>query len=277
MKKLCVIGDPVAHSKSPLINGAMLEALGLPYEYGSQFVPRGEVATWLTRAVAEGYGGFNATMPHKEALFPLMDVLDEDARLYGSVNTVCIRNGKVYGYNTDGRGFAAALGQIGVGIRGGRFTLLGAGGAARAVAFKLAQQGAARVNLCNRTPRRAEELCRHAPAILRPAGFDRETLRTLAGESDVLINCTSLGMEGVAEDFEEFSFLESLPCGAAVCDLIYAPPETRLLAHARSLGYTTMNGLGMLIWQAIFALEQFTDTSIDGHAMTALLRKRLGE
>lgn len=277
MKKLCVIGDPVEHSKSPLIHSAMLEALGLSYVYHHQLVPRGETAAWLERAAAEGYAGFNATMPHKEALAALIRNLDEDARLYGSVNTVCIRSGEIYGYNTDGRGFVAALAQGGICVPGGRITLLGGGGAARAVALKLVQQGAVRVNICNRTTDRAERLCQHDPRVLVPADFASDTLKRLAGESDLLVNCTSLGMEGTAGDFEDLSFLEALPEEAAVCDLIYAPAETRLLAQARRRGHKTLNGLGMLIWQAIFALEHFTQTAIDGPAMARLLAKVLDQ
>ncbi len=275
MKKLCVIGDPLAHSKSPLIHNTMLEALGMDYVYHLQQVPRGETAAWLAKAKAEGYAGFNATMPHKQALVSLVDVLDEDAALYGSTNTVCIKGGKVYGYNTDGRGFMAALAGAGIFTRGGRITLLGAGGAAKAVALKLAQQGAERVYVCNRTLDKADELCQHSPGVLIPAGFTPDTLKALAGESDLLVNCTSLGMEGTAGQFDDFSFLEALPAGAAVCDLIYAPEETALLAHARRLGCPTLNGLDMLIWQAIFALEHFTGTKIDGPAMAALLKETL--
>lgn len=275
MKKLCVIGDPVVHSKSPLIHNTMLAELGADYVYHIQRVPRGETAAWLAKAKAEGYTGFNATMPHKQALISLVDVLDEDAALYGAVNTVCIKEDKVYGYNTDGRGFVAALADAGIVTRGRRVTLLGAGGAAKAVALKLAQQGAERVYVCNRGAGKAEELCQHYPGLLVPAPFTPGTLKACARESNLLVNCTSLGMEGTDSQFDDFSFLEALPAGAAVCDLIYAPGETELLAHARRLGFQTLNGLGMLIWQAIFALEHFTGTSIDGPAMAALLKKTL--
>ena len=102
-KKLCVIGDPVLHSKSPLIQNTMIRALGLDYIYLCQPVKAGRAAAWLDAAREAGYAGFNATMPHKLDLAPRMDELDEDAALYQSVNTVCIRDGKLYGYNTDGR------------------------------------------------------------------------------------------------------------------------------------------------------------------------------
>lgn len=275
-KKLCVIGDPVLHSKSPLIQNTMIQALGLDYVYLCQPVRAGEAARWLEAAKTAGYAGFNATMPHKEDLLPLMDELDEDAKLYRSVNTVCIKEGKVYGYNTDGRGFFQALLDAGFDPRGRRVVLLGAGGAAKAVALKLAQQGAASVTICNRTLEKARALCDRAPGVLSPADFDLETLRTLAANADLMVNCTSLGMAGAKGQFDDLSFLEALPAGVPVCDLIYAPLETALLVKARELGHPTLNGLGMLLYQAIFALEYFTGTAIDAHAMAQRLTPLLG-
>ncbi len=270
-KKLCVIGDPVLHSKSPLLQNAMLQALGLDYIYLCQPVKAGEAARWLEAAKTAGYAGFNATMPHKEDLLPLMDVLDEDARLYRSVNTVCIKDDKVYGYNTDGQGFLQALLDAGFDPRGRRVVLLGAGGAAKAVALKLAQQRVASVTICNRTLEKAQALCDRAPEVLSPAGFDIDTLWAQAAGADLLVNCTSLGMAGAKGGFEDLSFLEALPAGAPVYDLIYAPAETALLARARALGHPAFNGLSMLLYQAVFALEHFTGVSIDAPAMVRRL------
>lgn len=275
-KKLCVIGDPVLHSKSPLIHNTMLAALGLDYVYLCQPLPRGSAADWLQCAKLAGYAGFNATMPHKEVLFPLMDETDEDARLYRAVNTVCIKNGRVYGYNTDGRGFLRALEDLDTTPQGKTVLLLGAGGAARAVALKLVQQGAKAVFVCNRTVEKAAALCAHAPlGRLAPAGFDSATLRRLAARADLVVNCTSLGMEGTQGQFEDLAFLEALPDGVPVFDLIYAPAETELLRRARELGHPTANGLGMLVYQAVFALEHFTDTTIDAATMAEVLRRVL--
>lgn len=272
-KKLCVIGDPVLHSKSPLIHNTMLAALGLNYVYLCQPVPRGSAEEWLRCARFAGYAGFNATMPHKEVLFPLMDETDEDARLYRAVNTVCIKGGRVYGYNTDGRGFLRALEDLDTTPQRKTVLLLGAGGAARAVALKLVQQGAKAIFVCNRTVEKAAALCAHDPqGRLAPAGFDSATLRHLAARADLVVNCTSLGMEGTQGQFEDLSFLEALPTGTPVFDLIYAPAETELLRRARELGHPTANGLGMLVYQAVFALEHFTDTVIDAAAMADLLK-----
>ncbi len=261
-KKLCIIGDPVEHSKSPILQNAMCAALGLDCVYLCQHVARGQTAEWLRCAKFCGYAGFNATMPHKEALVPLMDELDPLTARCGAVNTVCIRDGKAFGFNTDGGGFLRALADLGVDPAGKRVLLLGSGGAAKAVAAALVQAGAA-VTVCNRTVSKAESLCRMDPAHMSPAGFDRETLHREAEKADVLVNCTSLGMAGTAGQFEDFSFLEALPQGAAVCDAIYAPPETELLRRAKELGHPTMNGMGMLLYQAILALKHFTGVDFD--------------
>ena len=261
-KKLCVIGDPVEHSKSPLIQNAMIQVLGLDYHYLCQPVKKGQGKVWLETAAREGFAGFNATMPFKEELFPLMDEVDPFAKACGAVNTICIKSGKYYGYNTDGPGFLEALSDLGVDPAGKKVVLLGAGGAAKSVALALAGAGA-QVTVCNRTVERAAELCRTDPAHLTPAGFGIEELCKLCGEADLLVNCTSLGMEGTGGDFDDLSFVNALPTEAAVCDAIYFPQETSLLKRARETGHPSMNGLGMLVGQAVLALEKFVGEPID--------------
>jgi len=274
MKKLCVIGDPVLHSKSPLLHNAMLRELALDgdYTYDCQLVPAQELRGWLAQASQLGYVGFNATMPHKEALAPLMDGLDEDASLYGAVNTICMKDGKLYGYNTDGRGFLASLEESGFRVSGKRAVLLGAGGAAKAIALKLVQAGVSALTVCNRTAAKAAALCAHAPAVMTPAGFDLDALTRAAAEADLLINATNLGMADTGARFESLAFLEALPAGAVVYDVIYHPAETALLQRARALGHPAMNGLGMLLYQAVFALEHFTGRSIPAAPMVEKLK-----
>lgn len=274
MNKLCVIGDPVLHSKSPLIQNTMIQALGLDYEYGCQPVKRDELSSWLDRVRTEDWAGFNATMPHKETLVPFMDELDEDAKLYGAVNTVCYKNGKFYGFNTDGGGFARALTMANIPIKGTRFVLLGAGGAAKAVALKLAQQGAGKIVICNRTVEKAAALTAHAPEIMTVSGFSPSELAAACADCDVLINCTNLGMAG-SPAFECLDFLDALPSGVPVCDLIYHPLETALLARAKVQGHLIMNGLPLLVHQAILALEHFTQTKINAAAMLPLVEQAL--
>ena len=276
MKQLCVIGDPVLHSKSPLIQNTMIQALGLDYTYLCQPVRREELSSWLGRVRTEGWAGFNATMPHKEALVPYMDELDEDAKLYGAVNTVCNRNGKLYGFNTDGGGFARALASANIPIKGTRFVLLGAGGAAKAVTLKLVQQGAGKVTICNRTIDKAAALTTHAPKTMSACGFSSAELAAACADCDVLINCTNLGMAG-SPAFETLDFLDALPADVPVCDLIYHPLKTDLLTRAEAQGHPIMNGLPLLIHQAILALEHFTQTKIDAAAMLPLVEQALAK
>lgn len=276
MRKLCVIGDPIGHSLSPVIQNAMIQAAGLDYVYDARRVAGDDTAAWLKQAVAEGYVGFNATMPHKENLVELADELSADAARFGSVNTVCLKNGRVYGHNTDGAGFLQALRQADMDPAGKNVLVLGAGGAAKAVVYKLVEAGAAHVTVANRTVKRAGGLCSQIGAKgLTACGFSRETLCRHASKSQLVVNCTSLGMAGTMGQFEDLSFLEELKPEAGVFDLIYSPVQTWLLATAQGLGHKTANGLGMLIWQAVFALEYFAETKLDGPAMAAAAQRAL--
>ena len=276
MRKLCVIGDPIAHSLSPPIQTAMIRAAGLDCVYGANRVPGADTAQWLVQAQAEGYAGFNATMPHKEHLVPLMDELSADARLFQSVNTVYIRNGRIYGHSTDGDGFLRALREADMDPTDKSVLVLGAGGAAKPVVYKLLQGGATKVVVANRTRQRACDLCDQVgDSRVQPCDFSRETLRRYASQSRLVVNCTSLGMTGTQGQFEDVSFLEELQPGSGVYDLIYSPAQTRLLAQAQRLGHKVSNGLGMLIWQGFFSLEYFVDRSLDGSALTAAARQAL--
>ena len=276
---LQVIGDPVLHSKSPAIHGAMLAALGLDIPYTAHVVRRGELSEYLFWARENGVAGFNATMPHKEDLLPLLDEIDPAAKTVGAVNTVCLREGRWLGFNTDGGGAVAALeDSLDIHPAGLTVTLLGAGGAAKAVALALSQEGAKQVFVCNRTLSRAEALCAHDPlGRLTPAAFDVDTLSSLAEKSQLLVNCTNLGMEGCPGQFEDFSFLDALPSDAGVFDLIYHPSRTELLAQASRRGLGTLNGLPMLVNQAVLALEHFLDRPLDRPAMAAVAAAALNQ
>lgn len=267
---LQVIGDPVLHSKSPVIHGAMLATLGLDIPYTAQVVRRGELPQYLTWAKENGVTGFNATMPHKEELIPLLDEIDPAAQAVGAVNTVCLRDGKWIGFNTDGGGAVAALEGAGL-WPAQSVVLLGAGGAAKAVALALSANRAAQVWVCNRTLSRAEELCGHDPlGRLSPAAFDQPTLARLCGEADLLVNCTNLGMAGCPHQFEDFGFLDALPPSAGVFDIIYHPAETELLSQARRRGLNTLNGLPMLVNQAVLALERFLNRPLERADMASV-------
>lgn len=277
MRKLCVIGDPIEHSKSPVIQNAMIKAAGLDYVYDARRVAGQDTGRWLEQAGQEGYVGFNATMPHKEHLVTLVDELSADAALFRSVNTVCLKNGRMYGYNTDGDGFLRALREADMDPGGRTVLVLGAGGAANAVVSKLVEAGADKVAVANRTVERAQALCARIGGPLSPCDFSRETLHRSASQSTLVVNCTSLGMTGTAGQFEDLSFLEELKADAGVFDLIYSPARTELLNAADTLGHRVSNGLGMLVWQGVFALEHFAHTKLDGPAMAAAARQALEE
>lgn len=273
-KKLCVIGWPVEHSKSPLLHNTMLGVLGLDYEYLCQPVPPDGLEDFLAAALAGGYVGFNATMPFKTQLAHRVDVLDPLARKLEAVNTVCIQNGKLYGYNTDCPGFIAALRGAGFDPSGKKAVLLGAGGAARAVAVGLCEAGVKSLTVCNRTPEKGAALAALYPDIMSTSPLMGPQLLDTLSEADLLVNGTSVGMAGQGE-WPDLDFLAALPRDALAVDLIYHPDRTQLLARAQALGHPTMNGLPLLLHQAILALEHFTGAAIPPEAVLPALERAL--
>ena len=277
MTMLQVIGDPVLHSKSPLIHTTMLDYLGLDISYTPHVVKKGELSQYLAFAKVHGVTGFNATTPHKEDLIPLVDELGQDAQRCGAVNTVCFRNGKWIGHNTDGEGCLAALQAQGLWPARG-VVILGAGGAAKAVALRLAREQAGPIWVCNRTLSKAQQLCQLDPAgVLIPAGFDPDTLTQLCAQAQLVMNCTNLGMAGCAGQFPDFSFLDAVPQGAGVMDLIYHPAQTQLLQQAQAKGLKTCNGLPMLVYQAIFALEYFLNRTLHKEELAQAVFSKLAQ
>lgn len=259
-RTLCVIGDPVSHSKSPLLHNTMCRVLGLDFAYHCQTVKANALADFLTEAKAQGYAGFNATMPFKELLLPYLDSLDPLAEKLGAVNTVCIKDGRLYGYNTDCPGYIAALRERGFDPKGKSVVLLGAGGAAKAVALGLCEAGAA-VTVLNRTLEKAQGVANLCPDRAVALPWSGQTLAQILPHADLLVNATSLGMAGQGQ-FSSFDFLGFLPKTCLVSDLIYHPSPTALLEKAGSRGLATMDGLPLLIHQAILALEKFAEVDI---------------
>ncbi len=275
MGALQVIGDPVRHSKSPRIQGAMLAHLGVDLPYTAHTVPKGGLPQYLEWAKAHHIVGFNATMPHKEDLLPLLDQISPEALACQAVNTVCRRAGQWVGFNTDGAGCVCALEHHGL-WQGGTVVVLGAGGAAKAVALQLSQAGAQRVWVCNRTLEKAQALAQaDCRGVLAPAPFTPEGVAQRCAGASLLVNCTNLGMEGCPGEFSDFSFLDALPPQAGVMDLIYHPSRTQLLTQARRRGLATLNGLPMLIYQAVLALEHFLGRPLDRPALAAAAQQAL--
>ena len=259
-KRLFVIGDPIAHSLSPLLHNTMARLLGLPYAYAARRVTVEALPAWIREVRREGYAGFNATMPHKLHLMPLVDDLTEQARYFGAVNTVRRDGARLIGHNTDGDGFARMLAEHGWAFAGARVTVLGAGGAAGAIVRKAVQDGAASVTVLNRTVGKAAQLCPGEPTV-HAAGLDAP----VPPDTDLLINTIPI------QAAPDGSILEGLRRDCAVVDILYAPPKTPLLLAAEARGMPAVNGLGMLIHQAILAFRFFTGAEADDAALARAL------
>jgi shikimate dehydrogenase len=252
MIKAFVVGHPIAHSRSPLIHGHWLAQHGIAGSYERLDVAPEAFPDFLRRLPDSGFAGGNVTIPHKEAAFALCDTLTPRAERIGAVNTLVVENGRVRGDNTDAPGFCAHL-DHGLGPdwpARGEAVILGAGGAARAIVVGLAERGVARIRIANRTRGRAETLAALAPGVAEPLDWDG--LPAAMEEAGLLVNTTSLGMKGQPPlDLD----LTPLPATAAVADIVYAPLETDLLAAARRRGLAAVDGLGMLLHQAVPGFE----------------------
>jgi len=238
-----VLGWPVSHSRSPRLHGHWLEALGLDGAYLPLPVHPDRFAG-AVRALADlGFRGANVTIPHKQAAFAVCDSVDASARRAGAVNTLVFRDGRIEGSNTDGFGFLESVREQAPGWQpqAGPAVLLGAGGAARAIAAALLDAGCPGVTLVNRSRVRAEALARAIGGAIAVADVPP------ISEAALLVNTTSLGMEGQPPLVLD---LASLPASAVVADIVYVPLETPLLAAARARGLAAVDGLGMLLHQA---------------------------
>ena len=275
MKQLFVIGDPVAHSLSPLLHQAMLDQTGAAYRYDVRTVRPEELPAFVRWAKDGGCAGFNVTMPHKEAILPLLDEVDATAASCGAVNTVCIREGRAIGHNTDGTGFLDSLAGQGFYPQGRTVLLLGAGGAAKAVGHALAAAGAGRIIVCARRSERAAALAAQLPGCGEGIVLAQDAIQQAAAACDLLVNATPLGMAG-SPAFARLDFLQAMPPHAVVYDLVYHPRRTALLEAAARQGLRTVGGIDLLIRQAVRAFTFFTGETPDTAALYATLRAPLG-
>jgi shikimate dehydrogenase len=272
-KILGIIGHPVGHSLSPLMQNAALQSSGLNYIY----VPFDVATEGLEAAVkglhALGVSGFNVTIPHKTGIMRYLDELDESAVAAGAVNTVKIDGGRLIGFNTDGDGLIRSFANdFGFNVRGAAIAIAGAGGAARGAIAALCRAGAGSIVIANRTPERAFELV----SLMRTRFPDTE-LSVVAGlrdleerlpHIDVLVNTTSLGMN---HDAAPFLRIANLHPASMVYDMVYAPPVTPLLQDAAGLGLKAANGLGMLAAQGELAFTIWTGKTPPSGLMKSVL------
>lgn len=281
-----LLGRPVSHSLSPAMHEAAFLAQGMNYRYQAFHVEPDALPFAVAGLKALGIAGVNVTIPHKESILPLLDEVTENARLVGAVNTIVHRNGRLIGYNTDGWGFLCALEEAGVRPKGARAVVLGAGGAARAIASHLILAGAAHVAVLNRTVDKAERLVEELTASLREAKGAPDALppfvagsleaEALIRSADLVVNCTSLGM---GEQAGESPLADSawLRPGAIVYDTVYTPAETRLLQEAKAAGCQAIGGLGMLVHQGACAWEYWFGRRGPTSIMWAAARAALSE
>src|SRR5215213_7535864 len=251
MKKACVMGHPVAHSRSPMIHGYWLKTLGIPGAYELKDLSPEQFVPFVTNLSANGYVGGNVTVPHKEAAYKTVAARDAASEAVGAVNVLWVENGRLMGGNSDVHGFILNLDDRAPGwnVPGCKVLVLGAGGASRSAVYAFKQRGV-EVHIVNRTLARAQELAQRFGASAH--GWD--DVPKLLGESDVVVNCTSLGMTG--KDPLQID-LAPLKKGAVVYDIVYVPLETALLAQARKRGHRTVDGLGMLLQQAGFGFRKW--------------------
>lgn len=271
---LGIIGWPVAHSLSPLMQNAALEAMGLDWIYVPFPVREEDLPRAVMGLKTLGVIGFNVTIPHKTAIIPLLDRITPEAALMGAVNTVKREGDEFVGYNTDGAGFIKSLREdLGCDPVGRRILVLGAGGAARAAVASLSQAGAAVVAIANRSHGRGEKLAGEFSAVFSGTQFAAKSLDISLFNSevqnfDLLVNTTSVGMGESAFDGLDISRMKQT---ASVYDMVYAPWETPLLAQARKAGLICANGIGMLVAQGECALSIWSGME----PPTGVMRRRI--
>jgi shikimate dehydrogenase len=250
-----IVGWPVAHSLSPRLHGHWLSEHGIDGAYIPMPVAREDLSRVLTALQRIGFAGVNVTVPHKEAAFALCHETDDAARSAGAANLLLFQQGRILGRNTDAPGLTASLTQaLGSGFLDGKVAVvLGAGGAARAAALALSELGASEVRVVNRTQGRAATLVSALKTFSR-ARLVTGTWPGSAADAALLVNTTSAGMHGNAPlDIP----LDPLPLSAAVCDIVYNPLRTDLLKRAEARGHATVDGLGMLMHQAVPSFSAF--------------------
>ena len=260
--KVCgVIGDPIEHTMSPVMHNAAFKELGLDYLYVPLRVRKEELGKAVESMRALNIRGVNVTLPHKVAIIPFLDELDPLARKIGAVNTIVNDDGVLTGYNTDATGFLQALLERGVEPEGKKVVILGAGGAARAISFILAERSANLVIL-NRLLELdwAEELAQRVSKVskkeVKALKLNEEKLEMVLEGADILINATSVGMSPDVNKTPVPARL--LKPGLIVFDIVYNPIKTRLLKEAEAAGAQTIGGLDMLVWQGAISFEKWT-------------------
>jgi len=272
----CVIGNPVEHSLSPAIHNTAFQKLGLNFVYlAFQVEAIGDAVKGL-RALGN-FRGASVTIPHKVAAVPFLDMVEPTARHIGAINTIVATEGTLTGYNTDATGALRALREGAVALKGRQVTMLGSGGAARAIAFALgAEAGIDRLTILGIDAQERTALARDLQSntgmIVQELPLDERTLRKVLPDTHVLIHCTPMGMWPKVHDTSVPATL--LHAGLTVMDIVYNPRDTQLLKDAKAAGCRTIPGLEMFLHQAAAQFELWTNQAAPADVMRSVLESR---
>ena len=294
LKQYCAVyGQPIEHSASPAMHNPAISELGLDWQYIAEEVAPKDLGKAIKKAKAMGYIGLNLTVPHKIIAMEMVDTIDHSAKKWGAVNTICFetknekdiwtpigqmaesQQGEVRskGYNTDADGITLALQKdLGLKLKDLSVLFLGAGGAGRVAALKLAEEKVAKLYLVNRTISKAEELATEIKKRYSSTSVHVGYPKNISEKIDLILNSTSLGLnknDPVPIDETKFKLANA----RSVFDMVYNPAETKLLKKATSSGCNTSNGLGMLLWQGVKALEIWSGKTAPVEVMRNALTK----
>ena len=276
---LGLIGTPVEHSKSPAMYNYCFQKFGLDWAYLAFDIPQEKAGDAVQAIRTLGMRGANVTMPCKNAVIPYLDKLTPAAEAIQAVNTIVNENGTLVGYNTDGCGYTGNLRRNGVEVKGKKIVLLGGGGAASAIAIQAALEGAAEIAVFNlkdafwpRVEKGLQAIAKAAPgcAITLNDLQDRETLHRAVLRGDILSNATRVGMAPY-EDQSNITDLDWFRSDLIVTDVVYAPPQTKMLREAQAAGCLTCDGLGMLLCQGAEAFRLYSGLEMPVEEIRALL------
>lgn len=259
MKRAYLLAHPAGHSLSPAMHNAAFKYLSIDARYEAVDVKNEHLAELVQGLRDPNVYGANVTIPHKMAVMPMLDRLSKAAKIIGAVNTIVNHNGELVGHNTDAAGFLQGLEDERVYLRKKVAVMLGAGGAARAIAYALLNSGVAKLWIYNRTPEKAAELVKEFAKVGSAAVLKEEELPFIVRQAEILVNTTSVGMEHNGKVPNESPLPEGLlPKQGFVCDIVYRPATTKLLRDAREANLKTQNGLPMLVHQGAEAFRLWT-------------------
>ena len=272
-----VFGDPIDENPTVVVAQTAFEKLGIPYRYVTVNVKAEDLEAAMRGLVAMNFKGIHLTIPHKVAVLPYLDSLSEEAAIMGAVNTVVVKDGELRGENTDGKGFMKSLENAGIKCGGKKVTMLGAGGAARAIAVELCRAGIDELVIVNRSKKRGRDLL---GTIQKNFGLKAsyrkwDCMMAVDEDTDILVNTTNIGLYPDVDARPDIVF-ESITDRMTVCDVIPNHPHTQLLKEAEKRGARTLDGLGMLINQCVESIYYWTGETADAGSMKAALAREYG-